>query len=259
MAALLLPSACHKFTTEKDAPTPVNPDPVVVDGAVDLGLPSGLKWAVCNLGASSPEEYGDYYAWGEVIPYYNEGHSLDGPCSSWRYRSDHPITGYNWSSYIWGDGSKNGLKKYCTISSYGTVVDNNTELDRGDDPDDTTIDDVARAVLGGSWRMPTQDDFQELKDNCTSDWIFFNDKYGLKFTSKKSGYTSQWIFLPAAGYRSGADLCSYGGSNGYYWSSSLSKESPDRAQELSFSKAKVDTRIDSDRFLGQSVRPVFKE
>ena len=59
----------------------------IPEGAVDLGL--SVLWASCNLGASSPEEYGDYYAWGEVIPYYSDGHSQDDPCSSWQDRSDH--------------------------------------------------------------------------------------------------------------------------------------------------------------------------
>ncbi|MCQ2319676.1 MAG: hypothetical protein MJZ90_12290 [Bacteroidales bacterium] len=98
---------------------------------VDLGLPSGLLWATCNVGADSPEDYGDYFAWGET-----------------ETKSD-----YDWDTYKWCNGSYNTLTKYNTKSSYGTV-DNKTTLELSDD--------AARANWGGSWRMPTEAEFQEL-------------------------------------------------------------------------------------------------
>ncbi|MDD6782411.1 MAG: hypothetical protein PUD89_05750, partial [Bacteroidales bacterium] len=98
---------------------------------VDLGLPSGLKWATCNVGATAPEAYGDYYAWGETTT----------------------KSTYEWSTYKWCDGSYDTQTKYCTSSSYGTV-DNKTVLD--------LADDAARANWGGAWRMPTDEEWTEL-------------------------------------------------------------------------------------------------
>ena len=106
---------------------------------VDLGLPSGLKWATCNVGASSPEDYGDYYAWGET-----ETKST-----------------YNWSTYKWCNGSSSTLTKYCTDSSRGTV-DDKTTLD--------LEDDVAHVKWGGDWRMPTRQNYSELIYNCIWEW-----------------------------------------------------------------------------------------
>ena len=105
---------------------------------VDLGLPSGLKWAVCNVGADSPEGYGFYFAWGET----------------------ETKSRYSWNTYKWCNGSYYTQTKYCTNSSYGTV-DNKTTLDLSDD--------AARANWGGSWRMPTKAEQDELRNNCT--WI----------------------------------------------------------------------------------------
>ena len=106
---------------------------------VDLGLPSGTLWATCNIGASKPEEYGDYFAWGETEP------------------KDY----YEWSNYKWCNGSENTLTKYCSDSDYGYngFVDNKTELD----PED----DAAYVNWGASWRMPTVEQVDELIDNCT--------------------------------------------------------------------------------------------
>ena len=127
---------------------------------VDLGL--SVKWATCNMGASSPEEYGDYYAWGET-----ETKST-----------------YDWNTYKWCKGSENTLTKYCTDSDYGTV-DNKTVLD----PED----DVAHVKWGGNWRMPTDAEIEELRENCIWKWTTQNGKNGYKVTSKKNGNS---IFLP---------------------------------------------------------------
>ena len=199
------------FTTEKKA----EPE------YVDLGL--SVKWATFNVGASRPEEYGDYFAWGET----------------------RPKTTYDWSTYKYCNGSKNTLTKYCTDNYYGTV-DNNTTLDLSDD--------AAHANWGGSWRMPTHEEQEELHTQCTWTWTTQNGVYGYKVTSKKSGYTNKSIFLPAAGYRSGS-LLRYAGSDGYYWSSSLSTYSPDYAFVLDFSSYYVGRRS-GNRYYGFSVRPV---
>lgn len=188
---------------------------------VDLGL--SVKWATCNVGASKPEEYGDYFAWGETQP------------------KDY----YVWSTYKWCNGSYDTQTKYCTNSSYGTV-DNKTVLE--------AADDAARANWGGSWRMPTPDELIELREQCTWTGTTQNGVYGYKVTSKKSGYTNKSIFLPAAGYRYYSSL-DYAGSLGNYWSSSLSTDYPDRAWIVHFCSSYVYRSIDS-RYFGQSVRPV---
>jgi hypothetical protein len=185
---------------------------------VDLGL--SVKWATCNVGATKPEEYGDYFAWGETQP------------------KDY----YDWSTYKWCNGSYNTLTKYNNSSSYGTV-DNKTQLELSDD--------AARANWGGSWRMPTRAEQDELRENCTWTWTTQNGVNGYKVTSKKNGNS---IFLPAAGYRYDSSLYDAGGY-GYYWSSSLYTDSPYGAYDLDFYSDYVGWN-NYDRYVGFTVRPV---
>ena len=185
---------------------------------VDLGL--SVKWATCNVGASSPEEYGDYYAWGET-----ETKST-----------------YNWSTYKWCKGSKETQTKYCTSSIYGTI-DNKTEMD--------SEDDVAHVKWGGSWRMPTEAEIRELREQCTWTWTTQGGKNGYKVTSKKNGNS---IFLPAAGFRYNSSLNS-AGSYGYCWSSSLNTSYSYGAYFLGFDSDNVN-RGNLNRYYGLSVRPV---
>ncbi len=155
---------------------------------VDLGLPSGTLWATMNVGASSPEEYGDYFAWGETAPKDN----------------------YNWSTYKWCNDSYTSMTKYCTNSSYGAdgFTDGKTELD----PED----DAAYVNWGISWRMPTHEQQQELVEECTWTWTQQNGVNGHLVT----GPNGNTIFLPAAGYRWDESL-NGAGSDGYYWSRAL--------------------------------------
>lgn len=171
---------------------------------VDLGL--SVKWATCNVGASQPYEYGDYFAWGET-----------------EAKSD-----YSWSTYKYGtykfDTSSN-MTKYCTSSSYGTV-DNKTTLE--------AADDAATANMGGKWRMPTKAELDELCTQCTWTWYDegnteFNGVAGHKVT----GTNGKSIFLPAAGYRYGTSLYS-AGSVGEIWSASLNEGGPYGAYLVSF-------------------------
>ena len=187
---------------------------------VDLGLPSGTKWAACNVGATSPEEYGNYYAWGET----------------------EPKTIYDWSTYKWCNGSNTTLTKYNTDSDYGTV-DDKTVLD----PED----DAAAVNWGGAWRMPTDAEWTELRENCTWTWTTKNgvNGYEVKGTNDNS------IFLPAAGYRGNDDL-GYASYYGYYWSSSLYTYYPSNAWYVFFDSGYV-YRLDYYRCYGQSVRPVL--
>lgn len=186
--------------------------------AVDLGL--SVKWATCNVGASSPEEYGGYYAWGET-----------------EEKSD-----YSWSTYKWCNGSYKTMTKYCTDSYYGTD-DNKTTLDPGDD--------VAHVKWGGCWRMPTSDELKELKNNCTWTWTTQNGVNGYKVTSKTNGNS---IFLPAAGDHYGANFYD-SGNYGNYWSNSLVGSSNYGAYGLVFDSSGYDWG-GYDRCYGRSVRPV---
>ena len=184
---------------------------------VDLGL--SVKWATMNIGASSPEDYGDYFAWGETTA----------------------KSTYNWSTYKWCNGSYDTQTKYCTSSSYGTV-DNKTVLE--------LEDDAANANWGGNWRMPTDAEWTELRTNCTWTWTTQNGVYGRKVTASNGNS----IFLPAAGYRYDSSL-SRAGSNGDYWSSSLHESGPDYAWRVNFGSGNVSRRSYS-RCDGQSVRAV---
>ena len=169
------------------------PDPVEGDW-VDLGLPSGTIWATRNVGASSPEDYGDYFAWGETAP----------------------KSVYNWDTYKWYN-NYSGYTKYCTSSSYGYngFVDNKTELDPSDD--------AACAHYPGG-RMPSLEQIQELCDNCTWQGTQRNGVNG-KLVTGPNGNT---LFLPYAGYR-WDDLLIYVGSDGHFWSRTLNSGGPDHA------------------------------
>ena len=196
---------------------------------VDLGLPSGLKWATCNIGATKPEEYGDYFAWGETTG-YNNG------------KSD-----FSWSTYKWCNGDDDKLTKYCNNSRYGYngFTDTKTELD--------LADDAARANWGGSWHIPTHAEQEELVNNCTTTWTTVNGVYGRLFTSKNNGKT---LFLPAAGIRFGTTL-EDAGYFGYYWSSSINSNRPDNVWTLEFYSEEVDAYSLYDRGFGQPVRAVI--
>ena len=186
---------------------------------IDLGL--SVKWATCNVGANSPEDYGDYFAWGETTTKNT----------------------YSWSTYKWCNGSSSTLTKYNTNSSYGTI-DNITQLDLSDD--------AARANWGGSWRMPTDAEMTELRSNCTWTWTTQNGVNGYKVTSKSNGNS---IFLPAAGYRGGSSLGNVG-DYGYYWSSSSHTDIPLYAWRVYFNSSSVRRDGSTYRYNGQSVRPV---
>ena len=193
---------------------------------VDLGLPSGLKWAKCNVGAEKETDYGYYFQWGDIVDKSNA------ECS--------------WSTYKHCNGSNTTLTKYNTDSSYG-AVDNKTTLD--------LEDDAARANMGGVWRMPTKAEFDELISNTTTGWIEDFNGSGvncIKFTSKTNGNS---IFFPASGYRIDSSL-DFHGYGAYVWSSSLNP-GPRSAYSISFESADVSYSADL-RYYGFVVRGVFK-
>ena len=195
---------------------------------VDLGL--SVMWATCNLGASSPEEYGLYYQWGDTQGWGSD--SSDGK-------------NFFWDDYKWCNGSMKTLTKYNTKSEYGTV-DNKTVLDKEDD--------AAYVALGGKWRTPTIDEWRELMRNCTWRLTYQNGVMGFIVTSKKQGYTDKSIFLPKPGYRLMGAIVDVGLVH-YYWSSSLNIGTPNYAYCVYFYSGGSGT-INFDRIYGYSIRPV---
>lgn len=200
---------------------------VPIPDPVDMGL--SVKWSSFNLGATKPEEYGDYYAWGETVPKRE----------------------YTWGTYKWCNGSEDTLTKYCTDSSYGYdgFIDGKTFLD--------LEDDAAHVALGGKWRMPTKAEFEELGDNSSISWAVENGINGYRFTSNMTGNS---IFLPAAG----AYYFDYGlvssGISGFYWASSISESSPYNAWGMGFNSSLMHNVIYADyRSCGISIRPVYAE
>ena len=189
---------------------------------VDLGLPSGLLWATCNVGADNPEDYGDYFAWGETQPKET----------------------YDWSTYQYCNGDYNTLTKYCNDAGYGYngFTDNLTTL--------LPEDDAAAANWGNGWRMPTQAELQELLDNTTVTWTTQNGVNGRLFT----GSNGNSLFLPAAGYR--GDELGGVGYNGRYWSSSLYMDDPNYAWCFGFISDFYDMGYYVGRDDGLSVRAV---
>lgn len=216
----------------------VVPPPTTLPDPVDLGL--SVKWASFNLGATRPEEYGDYYAWGETAPYYSDQDPL-----TWKEGKE---AGYDWVSYKWCMGSKDTMTKYCNRSEYGYngFTDTKTVLD----PED----DAAHVNLGGTWRIPTDAEWTELRTNCTWEWTKLNEVNCYKVTSNKSGYTDKYIFLPAAGDRYHSDLRS-AGSVGHFWSSTIYTGRPGLAWGVYFGSSQV-LRGNQSRCYGYSVRPV---
>ena len=199
----------------------------VLPEAIDLGLPSGLKWASFNLGATKPQEYGNYYAWGETGP-----------------KEDN----YSWATYKWCRGSFNTLTKYCYNPElgYNGFSDGKTVLD--------LEDDAANVSLGGKWRMPTDAEWMELINNCTWTWYVKNRVNGRLVTASNGNS----IFLPAAGRRRNTSLDGTG-SYGDYWSSSLNTDYTDYT-DIAWSVFfySDDVRMDYDsRCYGFSVRPVY--
>ena len=191
---------------------------------IDLGLPSGTMWATCNVGAENPEDYGDYFAWGETTP----------------------KTTYNWSTYLYSNGDYNQLTKYCAQSDFGFngFTDNLKKL--------LATDDAATANWGKGWRTPTSDEWSELLIRCTQTKTTINGVNGYLFTARNGNS----IFLPAAGSRRDDDS-SIVGDEGCYWSSTVNKTYPDGATGFRFTLSIVFYDIyDLSREAGLSVRAV---
>ena len=223
MTAMLFTVGCKKDKVENNVEEPGGGNGTYNDhDYVDLGLPSGLLWATCNVGADNSEDYGGYFAWGET----------------------EPKTVYEWSTYQHCNGNHDQLTKYCSDSNYGynDFTDNLTIL--------LPEDDGATANWGSGWRIPTYEDWIELFQNTTVTWVTQNGENGLLFVASNGNN----LFLPAAGCRLDSDVsssCNYGN----YWSSSLNTGQPDEAWYFCFDSD--DHYMNNGlRNYGQSVRPV---
>jgi hypothetical protein len=193
---------------------------------VDLGLPSGTLWATCNVGAETPEGYGDYFAWGET----------------------QPKSTYIVSNYQHFHGRLNSITKYCNNPSYGYngYTDTLTILQRTDDAATTQLDG------GNAWRIPTKEEWEELYQYTTPTWTNQNGVYGYLFTARNN---DNYIFLPAAGYQFSSSPSNIG-TLGYYWSSSLYLEDPNRSWHFSFLSEICAVYNNFYRYYGMSLRPV---
>lgn len=200
---------------------------------VDLDLPHGVLWATCNVGASRPEGYGNYYAWGET--------------------KTKNIT-YDWSTYKYANGSYHELTKYC-CGDYGAnrFFDGLTNLRRCDDP--------ASVNWGAPWITPTKTQWDQLLFYTTRQWTTMNGVYGCLFTSMKNG---QILFLPAAGYRI-ETIRDDVGYRGHYLSRSLYSQCSIDAWGLNFFEGQPQflgfdpnscVMFNIARCFGYSVRPV---
>lgn len=170
---------------------------------VDLGLPSGLKWATCNVGANKPEDYGNCYAWGET-----------------------------------GTKSKYYSNNSKTYGKQMNDIKGNSQYD------------AARANWGGTWRLPTKAELEDLNNKCTWKWTTQNGVNGYKVT----GPNGNSIFLPAAGYRYLSWL-NFAGGDGSYWSSTPGESYSSNAYCLYFNSSEHYV-YDSGRYFGHSFRPV---
>ena len=199
---------------------------------VDLGL--SVVWADCNLGAEKPEDIGDLYAWGELDVKEN----------------------YSWTTYKWCNGTEKTLLKYNPYgTSYGTV-DGMRML--------TQFDDVARAKLGSTWRIPSKNELNELNNQCTWTWTKRNGVPGYEVKSNSNGNS---IFFPVSPYMNGQTPKE--GNVGYYWLRELSSYitssigGPSVAQCLSFNETTIDSTPNSTivlpRAFGLAIRPVLEK
>lgn len=204
---------------------------------VDLGLPSGTKWASCNLGATKPEEYGDYYMWGSVTP------NTDDVCD-WAhapYQTNASPTSSSttkWTKYLGSTSSSYKDPSATDEDALKTVLDPEV--------------DAAYVATNGKAHMPTKAQFNELLSGTTNEWTTENGVYGRRFTSKTD--SSKYIFIPASGGRFDSSFVNQG-SSGYVWSSSLDSNNPYSAWGLYFGSGNCNMG-GFNRYSGFTVRPV---
>ncbi len=200
---------------------------------VDLGLPGGVLWATCNVGAEKPEDYGLNFAWGETTGYTKD--------------EEHK---FSWSNYKYCNGSAEKMTKYSTSTIYW-------DPELGTSPDGITVleamDDAATANWGDEWRMPSLQEVRDLTNTgyTTTEWVTVNGVSGRKITSRSNGNS---IFIPAAGYRTGNEYYR-DGTYGYCWARELYSGIADLPCNLSVYENSLSWNV-SNRYEGLTVRPV---
>ena len=223
-------------TAQFGGEAPINSTPIkfftLPEGPVDFGLPSRTLWASCNLGASSPEESGTFYAWGETSAKKENGR-------------------YTWSGYKWCEGDYNKLTKYCTskYSGYNGFVDNLIDLQ----PED----DAAVYELGGNWHTPTTVEWVELEEKCQWEYIVFNNVSGLLARSKTSpDDAKKVVFFPFSGSFMSTSISDK--TSGYYWTASLVVGWNESAYHTQLSSMGY-YNFQLNRCYGANIRPVCKK
>lgn len=193
---------------------------------VDLGLPSGTLWATCNLGATTPEGYGNYYAWGET----------------------QPKDSYTWENYRYCNGSSDQLTKYCSVPGlgYGGFTDSLTVL--------LPEDDAATVLWGDGWQTPSYDQCRELEHNTSNFWTVRDGVNGRVFTAKNGNS----IFLPASGGWDGDELNNVGVAVHYWGNHILYEDRPKCAYDFAFGVNGFYTNLygTENRQYGRPIRPV---
>jgi len=184
--------------------------------AINLGLPSGTLWCSHNVGANSQEEYGLYFSWGNTTGYYYEN------------------TSYDFSSTTYNNSDLSQISTSISPSSGH---------------------DAARIKMKHNWRMPTSDELTELNNNTNKTWESVNGIYGVRFTSKISGYTNNSIFIPAGGARTGTNTYNAVGNQGYIWSSTMDNSS--NAYGLGYIQTSIYVPYSYSKWSGMNIRPVI--
>lgn len=199
--------------------------PVEEPEYVDLGLPSGTLWATCNIGASEPEEVGDYFSWGET----------------------ETKDTYLWADYQYSDGSATSLTKYCSRANYGTV-DGLKALE--------PADDAATVLFGDGWSIPTKEQVEELANASYTTWEQ-TEQNGVKGVRITSLTTDASIFLPIGGFKDNTSIYD-GNSSGYFWTRNVHSSLDYTAWAFCYD-SELDTENAKSRYCGLNIRAVYKE
>jgi hypothetical protein len=187
---------------------------------IDLGLPSGTKWASCNIGANKPTEYGDYFAWGDTSAKSN-------------------YVGRTCETY---DLDIFSLKMDDYVNRRNVLSDNY---------------DAATYIWGERWRIPSGEQAQELIDNCQWEWVINYENSGVNGRLGISKINGAKIFLPAAGYAQSSNHLMMG-DNGGYWTGSPNMVASNRAWSIAFDSNVINVFDHGLRYYGYSIRPIYK-
>ena len=229
-------------TVNKGIEIVLGPDSITQYEVVNLGLPSKTLWAKCNIGATSPEMTGHFFAWGET-----------------QTKDTFTDKNYKWCV----EGSISKINKY-TVNEPCYVIDNKKVLE--------LADDAANAIMGEGWKIPTENQFRELLNSryCTAKWCKLNGVGGYLFTSVRKGYEGNSVFFPMSGMKD-IDKIRFAKDYGYYWCNSLSTSSTVVEGEIIVSVSTIEANVlwlehlDVDnhlvlsrtRYLGLPIRPVY--